>query len=565
MMNRTNAVALGLVLGSSLGIAAAQEAEAPVATEAAPAAAEAAPADPAATAEVGTVPVAEAASPEVAEPAADGKTKSRLIEEIIVTANRREENVKDVPISISAFSPEFLAAKGVQAQQDLPKVTPGLTVGQPVGFATTYIRGVGSDAFILADPLVVTYIDGVYFPASTTQFQEFGDVERIEIDKGPQGTLFGRNALGGVIAITSKSPSLTEVEGSARSGYTFYTGSSSSRGAWTASGFVSIPLITDTLAFSVSALRGQNDPYYSNYVGPVGDHRLVSAGDSNAYRFKVLFQPFDDLKVKLNYYRSFVNDPQRNIGIQTGPSVLGGSIGGQPLLLHPQNPYGRNDINDVPYSDDLTRNLSGTIEGHTPWMEVHLLGARQRILAQRNADFDGTDVPLAYFEDQDRPGDPYRRPFFSHGDSYELRFLTNESAPDWFQGVAGLYHYKQDSGVGGANFVGGATDLSLGVIGGVEVPGLQDLYNDVLAGVLNGLGIPTPTGVNLALRGGIGETAKAAYAQMTFKFTDWMSLTTGARYQETKRTVLYADQAIYVQGSDEPIFFQSNSGEDDPQ
>lgn len=539
-MKRMNTVALALMFFGATPITAAQEPQA--SQEPLPAA----PLDP-----------AEAEAPAETAPA-DAGSGSRLIEEIIVTAQRREENIKDVPISISAYSPDFLEAKGVVAQQDLPKVTPGLTISNPVGFSVAFIRGVGSDAFILADPLVVTYIDGVYFPASTTQFQEFGDLEQIEVAKGPQGTLFGRNALGGVIAIKSRNPSLTDVQGSLKTTYTAYTGTKASRHAWTSSGFLSVPL-TETLAFSVSGLVGYNDPYYNQRYGPSNNRRLVEDGDSYAYRIKALWQPLDDLEVKLNAYRSYTNDPQRNFGVQTNPSALGGSAADNAdLFLQPQDPFEGGELNDTPYSYDRTLNYFGSVDWNLPWLKVQLLAAKQNIEAVRNADFDGTPQPVAYFEDVDRRGDSYSKPFFSDGKSLEMRFLSNDSAPDWLELVGGIYLYKQESGVGGANFYAFGTQLAEGTIGGTEIPGLAALYADVLAP----LGV-APVGLNLALRGGLKEDAQSVYGQGTLKFTDWVSLTLGARYQVTDRDVLFADQLFYVNEQTQ-IPIQQNSGKDNP-
>lgn len=557
-MKHPNTAAIALALLGGVQVAVAQDAPAPQEETAPAAAAQDVPAaEPSAAQEtVATIPLEPAEPTPVA--AAEAGSGSRLIEEIIVTAQRREENVKDVPISISAFSPSFLEAAGVSAQQDLPKITPGLVVGNPVGFATTYIRGIGSDAFILADPLVVTYIDGVYFPASTTQFQDFGDVEQIEIAKGPQGTLFGRNALGGVIAIKSRDPSLTEVQGSTKYQQLVYTGSDSGRGAWSTSGFVSIP-VTETFAFSVSGLVGKNDPYFDQYVGPENNRRLVEDGDSYAYRIKTLWQPMDDLSVKLSYYHSYTNDPQRQFGANTDPS---GALGA-PLPAQ-EDPWGRTDFNDIPYSWDRTKSVSGAIDWNLPWFRTQLIGARQHILAIRNADFDGTDMPVAYFDDIDGEDcRPYCKPFFSEGDNLELRFLSNDFAPDWLELVGGLYYYEQESGVGGARFFGAGTDLSQGVIAGFEVPGLQGIYDDVLEGLLADIGV-SPTGAVLALKGGLREKSEAVYAQGTIKFTDWVSLTLGVRAQRVERSVREAAQQVYVDG-DTQIPFAEYDGKDDPQ
>lgn len=171
--------------------------EAPAAPEAAATAApaEAAPVAPAVAAE------AEAA------PAAKKRSNSRVLEEIVVTAQKREEDLMAVPISVTAFSPEALEARGVTSTTDLMKVTPALDFGTQAGdFTSVYIRGIGSEAWLTSDPSVATYVDGVYYPFSPSVAQDLGGIERVEVLKGPQGTLFGRNANGGAINVIVKEP-----------------------------------------------------------------------------------------------------------------------------------------------------------------------------------------------------------------------------------------------------------------------------------------------------------------------------------------------------------------------
>ena len=138
----------------------------------------------------------------------EGKSKSRMIEEVLVTAQKRTENVQDVPISVQAFSGDMLAAKGIGDPIDLPTITPGLTYSAITGFALVYLRGIGSDVFLPnGEASVATYVDNVYFPLNAGLAQSFGSLERLEVLKGPQGTLFGRNTTGGAINITTKAPS----------------------------------------------------------------------------------------------------------------------------------------------------------------------------------------------------------------------------------------------------------------------------------------------------------------------------------------------------------------------
>jgi iron complex outermembrane receptor protein len=130
--------------------------------------------------------------------------------EVIVAAQRRNERLQDVPISVTAVSAADLAASGVTSNQDLPTLTPGLVFGQQAGTAQPFIRGIGTVAVGpgIENP-VALYVDNVYYGAAAAGVMSFNNIEQIEVDKGPQGTLFGRNATGGLIQITTKDPSHT--------------------------------------------------------------------------------------------------------------------------------------------------------------------------------------------------------------------------------------------------------------------------------------------------------------------------------------------------------------------
>ena len=134
-------------------------------------------------------------------------SSSTLLEEVIVTAQKREENSQDIPISISAFSGDALKAVGITSTDALAQVTPGLQSLRTVGSSTPFLRGIGTQSNVPGDEgAVATYIDGVFIGSSISAAQSFNNIERVEVLKGPQGTLFGRNATGGVIHIVTKKP-----------------------------------------------------------------------------------------------------------------------------------------------------------------------------------------------------------------------------------------------------------------------------------------------------------------------------------------------------------------------
>ena len=129
-----------------------------------------------------------------------------VLDEIIVTAEKREASMQDVPLSISAFSGERLEESGVIETLDLEMVTPGLAFSTDARVGQVFIRGVGAATLAGpgADPSASTYIDGVYQARFTSSLVDILDVERVEVLKGPQGTLYGRNSTGGAIKYISK-------------------------------------------------------------------------------------------------------------------------------------------------------------------------------------------------------------------------------------------------------------------------------------------------------------------------------------------------------------------------
>lgn len=143
--------------------------------------------------------------------------------EILVTARRREESLQDTPVAISAFSAEMLEDRQIQQTQDLERITPSLQfkpAGQLSGNSASsvvFIRGVGQvDPTAAVDPGVGIYLDEVYLGRAVGGAIDFGDIASVEVLRGPQGTLFGRNTIGGAILVRTRQPELGEFSGRAR-------------------------------------------------------------------------------------------------------------------------------------------------------------------------------------------------------------------------------------------------------------------------------------------------------------------------------------------------------------
>ena len=145
----------------------------------------------------------------------DGVT---VVEEIVVTANKRSQSIQDVAGSLSALGAEDLDAKGIKDMYDIQFAVPSLHFGQLLGTQSIAIRGIGEFA---RQPGVAVSLDGIYQSRSSTAQLYQLDLERVEVLRGPQGTLYGRNSNGGVVNFISAAPT-REAEGMLRVGYAEY-------------------------------------------------------------------------------------------------------------------------------------------------------------------------------------------------------------------------------------------------------------------------------------------------------------------------------------------------------
>ncbi len=211
------------------------------------------------------------------------------IGDIIVTAQRRSENLQNVPVAVSAVSSKQLAAAGVSDLQSLRVVVPGLTFSSIQQNVQPRLRGIGSStAGPGIEPGVAVYVDGVYYASATGALFSFNNVEQISVLKGPQGTLFGRNAVAGLVQVTTRDPSQTFVmEGNA--GYGNYN-------TGTASIYVGGGLTNNITADFAGLVKFQGDGYGENLT--TGQDTRRTKHDINV-RSKLIFTPAPDTKITL--------------------------------------------------------------------------------------------------------------------------------------------------------------------------------------------------------------------------------------------------------------------------
>ena len=218
------------------------------------------------------------------------QTKGFVLEEVTVTARKREESLQDTPLSVTAISGTELALSQINSSQDLSNITPNLSFDSYASAsgsnaaASVFIRGIGQTDFVpTTAPGVGIYIDGVYMAQSIGAAFDFIEVQRIEVLRGPQGTLFGKNTIGGAVVIHTKKPA-NEFGGRVE----FELGSDNQTNGTFA---LDIP-ISDQLLTQVSGTVRNRDGYVKNII----TGRDMGDDDSRGVRFAALFTPSDNLE-----------------------------------------------------------------------------------------------------------------------------------------------------------------------------------------------------------------------------------------------------------------------------
>ena len=428
-------------------------------------------------------PAPESAPPPSPDPA---------LEEIVVTAQKRAESIQDVPISVGAFSGETLDVRGVTDTMKLPQLTPGLTVTPQASFAIIYLRGIGTDAFLMADPSVALYVDDIYFPFAHGFAQNFGAVERVEVLKGPQGTLFGRNAVGGAINVITKAPGM-EPEAAVQLGYGNYDDLQTR-------GYVSFPIWSEKLAASLAATYNEKDDFREGTVGG----RPLPQDVSKAVRFKLRSTPIESIDVTFAALR--LEQPSglgTQLAFNTAPSQLGRTLG-----IQPQSPYEGSVDEPVHFS------LENTVYyGHgtwfTDWFDVRVLGSGQSTGTRSAFDFDGSPEPLVSFDAR----------LIADVKTAEMQILSNESSrlSSWVESVAGFYYFDSRQGEPiDRQRVGGDFSSPLPILPEYQIETTALIDTD----------------------------SYAFFAQSTLDVTDWLAFTFGGRYQSEKRTIVDASASL---------------------
>ncbi len=336
-----------------------------------------------------------------------GAAPAQQLEEIVVTAQKREQSLQDVGIAVTAFSAEQIKQMGFIDSGDIAAQTPGLSLGSPLGEGQNpsfSIRGVGLNDFAEHNEApVAVYMDEVYLAnLAGLSFQLF-DLERIEVLKGPQGTLFGRNTTGGVAHFVTRKPT-DEYEGYLEASvgeYSQYRFEGAFGGA-----------ITENLSGRISGMYNNNDGYREIRTPGFDD---TNAADSYSLRGQLLFSPNTDVEILLSAHYSatdtvavgyehdsvtFAPDGITEVYLpedQLNAACPGAGPGNDCFGYHdPDDDVFSSEINQEPFLELETAGFSGTINWQTGDFLITSISAYEYIDKFYGEDTDAGPVPAVY-------------------------------------------------------------------------------------------------------------------------------------------------------------------------
>ncbi len=223
------------------------------------------------------------------------RVRAGIIEEIVVTSRRREESAQDVPVSVTAFGPEAISRIQPNTIRDLDGLAPNLFIGMNTagpGAGAIFIRGLGyADIEKTQSPAVAIVLDGIFQGTSTGQLIDAFDIEQVEINRGPQGVLYGKNTTGGTIVVERSRPT-----GEFGVRTSIQLGTDNQR---VFKGIANAPLIEDELALKVGGTWRQRDGFYRNI------NRNTKVGDIDYWSFttSLLWNPYENFEAQLTYDR----------------------------------------------------------------------------------------------------------------------------------------------------------------------------------------------------------------------------------------------------------------------
>ncbi|MEQ1537403.1 MAG: TonB-dependent receptor [Sphingorhabdus sp.] len=436
------------------------------------------------------------ATPAVAQEAAPAQAAEddASLGEIVVTAERRDSTIQKTPQAISAVSSETLERGGVVNAGGLQQLVPGVDVNQGGGFSQVRIRGVGGGVVNnFGEPGVAYNIAGIYLAQPYAGNAAYHDLQRVEVLKGPQGTLYGRNSTAGAINIIPNRPKLGEFAGQLSATLGNYD-------HLEVQGVLNVPL-GDKIAARVSVSKLDHDGYFSNGQ---------SDADITSFRGQLLFEPSDGFSVLLyaDYFKENGKGPGDTplfpgTSFSTGGAISPGATG---RYLNPNDPW-QNLGADFAYSSGL----AAPNDVSRPYANPSISHEQLILSAELKADLgfaDLTVIPALVTTKVDDQLANYAYNSFVFTDakqtSLEARLSSKPGGP--LQWVLGAYLYDQNNNSTQSFFQRGRGYITLG----------------------------TPT---------LDTNSFAVFGQATYSLTDDLRITGGVRYTEEKKVIAGATVA----------------------
>jgi len=472
-----------------------------------------------------------------------GGGERRTVDVITVTAQQREESAQDVPISIGAYDTAALQASGVQDIKDLISIAPGLMVTstQSETITTARIRGVGTvgDNFGLESSVGV-YIDGVFRARNGVGFGDLGELERIEVLRGPQGTLFGKNTSAGVLNIVTAEPEF-EPGGSLEYQWGDY-------GHQRIAGHITGPIVEDRLAFRLFAADGQRDGFTQLVVQDQNGAEVQDSETENytTVRGQLLFTPNDTTSIRL--IADYSERDERccsAVAYDYTPQAFGliSAIGG--AVNFPANPDDRIAYSNHPYEQNVEDwGISAEVDFDLSFGTLTSVTSYRNWQNSRSQDIDYSSVDLAFRDAENNFTDLKRF-------SQEVRLNGVNGNLDW---LVGAFYSNEDLELGDALRFGADWERYLGLVasapsGTLDPNFVSTTLNGLALGFIPGVpGLPgfTPIAPGSFFANGSGPiqdlydqnaTSWAIFTHNTYQVTDNFAVTAGLRYTSESKEV----------------------------
>ncbi|WP_323844085.1 TonB-dependent receptor [Microbulbifer magnicolonia] len=405
------------------------------------------------------------------------------LEEVVVTARKQAEDLQKVPVSVSALSEAQMRELGITRLDQVAKQSPNVTLEASRATNSTltaYIRGVGQqDPLWGFEPGVGVYIDDIYFARPQAALLDVYDVERIEVLRGPQGTLYGKNTIGGAIKYVTKG-----LRGQSPLNIDAAVGNYNQRDLKISSAFE----VVEGKLWLGGAVASLNRDGFGEYVGPVNDGEQNYNKDSLAYRLSAEAQPTDNFSARLDIDKT--SDDSNNRG---GHRLTNGFVTGAAPLKNVYDTRSGIDPDQEVINEGASLTLSWDMSDA---LVLKSITAKREGSTFTSIDFDNEQLSLV-----EASGAVYTDEQFSQ--EFQLTFSGEK-----FSGVAGLYYFDGDAT--------GAFDLDV----------YKSLYSDADGNPL----------IGTRTIGAVNTISTALYAQGSYQINDQWSATLGGRYTKDEKT-----------------------------